>query len=123
MKRDAGLMRLAIKVAREGKGKFRHGALLVDGCRVIGVGINEMKTHPKLFYLAWPYLHAEMKVLFSEGLDNVKGMVVYVARVRRDGIVGNSRPCEKCMGFLREGGIKRVVYTTGEGYESERIRG
>jgi hypothetical protein len=36
---------------------------------------------------------------------------IYVVRVRHDGSVGNSRPCQECVNAMRCAGVRRVYYT------------
>jgi deoxycytidylate deaminase len=37
--------------------------------------------------------------------------IVYVARPRRDGVMGLTAPCDACKHFLREAGVDSVFYT------------
>ena len=39
------------------------------------------------------------------------GSIVYLVRIRRDGMFGNSKPCPNCQKVLRTTGIKRVYYS------------
>lgn len=57
-----------------------------------------------------PSFHAEARVLRKIGA----GGTVYVARVRKDGSVGMSRPCTSCCRMLRFRGAK-CYYTIDEG--------
>jgi deoxycytidylate deaminase len=41
------------------------------------------------------------------------GSVVYLVRMRRDGLLGNSKPCHNCQKVLKTTGVKRVYYSIG----------
>lgn len=58
--------------------------------------------------------HAERRVLrhFS---DN-ESAELYVARVTRDGHIALAKPCERCMKAIHTKNIKRIYYTTQDGY-------
>jgi len=89
--------------------------------RPISVGANLMKTHP--IYAdgkRWLSIHAEMKALISAE-TSVKGCDIYVYRATADGDYGMARPCDECLKVLVEAGIKRIYYTTPQGYEMELL--
>lgn len=95
-----------------GNASFRHGAVLTNKKIVISAGHNSYKTHPNLAeYTDFPHLHAEQHALFKHGMDNCGGLDLYVIRVRRDGSIGYSRPCDVCQHFITEAGISTVYYS------------
>jgi deoxycytidylate deaminase len=103
------------------RGLFRHGAVLVRRNTVISAGFNQYKTHPNLVINITldytPYLHAESHCLFKYGLDNSSGCDMYVIRLKRDNSIGLSKPCENCHFFIREANLRKVYYTTNNGYK------
>lgn len=110
----------AYQVAKAGPGvgknnQFKLGACLVDRRgRIVTSKHNEYKTHPILArFTEYPCLHAESNCIISHGLDNCHGLELYVCRVRHDGSLAMSKPCETCEALMREVGISRVYYTTG----------
>lgn len=92
-------------------------AVIVKGSRVLSIGVNQNKTHPKqkkrlskdgLLY-GWHRLHAELDCLIRSQCD-VSGGTIYI--VRRNSIgVGVAKPCSKCEFLLREYGIKKVIFS------------
>lgn len=105
---------LAAKVARLSEHpQFRMGAVLVSGNRVLSVGVNKNKTHPKSNNI-WRTIHAELDCAFGVDADDLHGTTLYVARIKKDGSFGISRPCAFCACFLRDSGIRRVYYCDGE---------
>lgn len=109
------------KIAREqslmSDFRCRVGACIVSGKNIFK-GYNKRKTHPKF---ANPNihiktsLHAELSCFINAG-DNVdlNGASIYVYRETKDGKPAMSRPCEHCMEFLKDAGIKTIYYSTSE---------
>jgi deoxycytidylate deaminase len=56
--------------------------------------------------------HAEMNAIYRVPKSQVKNAVMYVWRVRPDGTLGLSKPCEKCQRLIRKRGIRNVFYST-----------
>lgn len=77
---------------------------------------NCLKTHPFLTkYTEYPYLHAESNVVLSYGVDNCKGLDIYVTRTLKDGSVTMAKPCKVCMRILKDVGIRKIYYTNWKG--------
>ena len=121
-KRDRRMMYVAYGAALASPGvgpnnNFRLGAVLVDGPRVVSVGFNSYKTHPKLItYTEYPYLHAEQAAIFKHGMENCEGLDLYVIRVLRDGRAAISDPCPVCKQLIEDVGIGGVYFVDGYGY-------
>jgi deoxycytidylate deaminase len=87
--------------------------------RITGRGFNQKKTHAKMnkdfgFYS----LHAESAAL----LKAKQGDTVIVIRILRNGDLGCSKPCERCMKHMQERNIKEVYYINWSGeIVSEKI--
>jgi deoxycytidylate deaminase len=85
------------------------------------VGANLVKTHP--IYAngdRWLSIHAEIKALISAE-TSVVGCDIYVYRATANDELAMARPCNECLKVLADAGIKRVYYTTREGYEMETL--
>lgn len=57
--------------------------------------------------------HAEANAIFQR-LSYVrknKGLVIYVLRVKKDGSLGNSKPCEDCQRICKKYNIETVYYS------------
>lgn len=77
---------------------------------------NSLKTHPYLAkYTEYPYLHAESSVVLAYGLDNCRGLDIFVTRTLRDGTTTMAKPCKVCTRILNEVGIRKVYYTNWKG--------
>jgi tRNA(Arg) A34 adenosine deaminase TadA len=74
--------------------------------------------------------HAEMDVLYKvlkrcklqpfKDIIDLSNYVIIVVRVSREGIIKNSRPCNQCLKTMEMYRIKKVVYSTDDGYKSEK---
>jgi deoxycytidylate deaminase len=113
-----GIFQLAKKLAGNSTyGNFRHGAVLVRGGAIVGLGINSERYcsvgkdyRPEDKGNAT--YHAEIKAVLSLDRNVTKGSVMYVARCSKNGIDARmSKPCNMCHAVMQERGIKKVYYT------------
>ena len=117
-----------------GASSARIGAVAVFRRSVIAQGRNQDKTHPlQQQYNIYRYnvngnhyypskMHAEMEIISKiRYLDiNFNEVEIYVYRETKDGRKALARPCAACTKALRDLGIKKVYYTTNDGYCEER---
>lgn len=90
---------------------FKHGAVLVKGGKVLSEGSNKYTNTGKMH--GFGSIHAEECALRGIKKDP-RGGVMYIARVASYG-PAMSKPCYRCQLILKNAGIKRVVYTSGNG--------
>ena len=66
-------------------------------------------------------LHAEMMCLLGlKDMDiDYSKVKLYVYREDNDGNLANCRPCPACMELIDRLGIKKIYYTTENGYATE----
>jgi len=108
------MLSLAMRVAESSEARMQHGAVVTKGGRVIAIGYNKVKNHPtvigddhEITLSCGP--HAEVDALSR--VKDAKGATIYIARVRRDGRAGMSKPCDNCQSTIDKAGIKKIVYT------------
>ena len=71
-------------------------------------------------------MHAECMLIqrlrwkFGDSIDWSK-VYIYLYREYKDGGLAPSRPCPSCMALLKDYGIKKICYTTENGYAEEKI--
>jgi deoxycytidylate deaminase len=118
MSRITKFVALAQKIAEKSLHQFRIAAVIVQGNRILSIGINSYKTHPQQIN---PYtkktgdsIHAELDALLSSRTD-ISGATIYVVRIKRNRSLGLARPCSRCQYLLSAAGIKKVVFTTDSG--------
>lgn len=117
-KKDRSFLNVARYLATKSEARNTHGAVVVAGRRVVGMGWNKDKNHPNLIEEAkikeYCSAHAEQIALREAG-DNAHKAVLYVARVSKQGEDRDSKPCAVCQSRIIQAGIKRVVYTMEAG--------
>tara|TARA_B100000902_G_scaffold397184_1_gene460216 strand:+ start:2580 stop:3023 length:444 start_codon:yes stop_codon:yes gene_type:complete len=61
-------------------------------------------------------IHAEIDCLRKIRFQKRRGdnTTMFIARHRKDGSVGNAKPCANCLEVMRGMGIKKVAWTTSE---------
>jgi len=96
---------------------YHLAAILRRNGRVVKVGENTSKTHPRFIrqYEDGTYashMHAEMNVLrFAEPGDEIE-----VLRFKKcSHTLTMARPCKYCMSHLRKAGIKKIRFTNWNG--------
>lgn len=109
-----------VKVAENASANstYRHklGAVIVKKGRVLSVGYNKPhKTHPKS-NTRFKTIHAEFDAILGCNPEDLKGATLYVVRKAKSG-PNMAKPCDCCMELIEMVGIKRVVYSTHDGYE------
>ena len=113
--KDLSMLLLALKAANKSTERFKVGAVAVSGGRVLGVTCNKSRNHPTILededIKAQAGICAERRLLATLG-DKAKGTTVYVARAKKDGSFGLSKPCSRCKKALDNSDVKRVVYSS-----------
>lgn len=116
--KDKAYLSVARYFAAKSKARNTHGAVVVKGGRVLGTGWNRDRNSPTIIdpnrIKQDCSYHAE-EVAIREAGTNLKGAVIYVARINRQGKDRDSQPCTKCSSLIEEAGIKRVIYTSEKG--------
>lgn len=130
-KRDTAFFDAAKSVSTLSDHKFRIGAIIVDKHRIISSGCNSnVKCHPvqmKLDRQFFPEhtcngkLHAEVAAIIPllKYNVNLSRATLYTYRELKNGNVAPARPCPRCMQLIKSVGIKRIKYTTYDGYANE----
>jgi len=118
-KTDKSYLSVARYCAKKSMARNTHGAVVVKGGRVLSIGWNKNRNHP--MFVSPEHIksdcsyHAEEVAIREAGEGNVRGAVIYVARVNKNGYDRDSKPCPKCASLIEKVGIKRIVYTTEAG--------
>ncbi|MFD3537565.1 hypothetical protein [Streptomyces sp. NPDC058664] len=103
------LIELAVRQALRSDCRFRVGAVLTVGKRVLAAAPNTRRNSPLVDFRHATF-HAEEAVL--RRAPRTIGAVLYVARVGAGGTPMLARPCPRCQDALASAGIARVHYTT-----------
>ena len=111
------------------------GAIAVYKGTIVATAWNTNKTSPlQARYNVYRFsadtpdkAHAEVSLVqklrwkFGDSLDWSK-VTIYLYREYKDGKLAQSRPCPSCMTLLKELGIKKIYYTTEDGYAEEKFK-
>lgn len=115
--REKAFLSVARYLASKSGSRQKHGAIVVKGGSVLGTGYNKDRNNPDIVspehIKTHCSVHAEIEAIRDAGW-NVKGAVLYVARVNRFGEDRYSKPCDRCMVVIEETQIKKVIYTGSE---------
>ena len=111
------------------------GAVAIYKGSIVASGWNSNKTSPlQAQYNIYRFtentpnkIHAEIALIqklrwkFGDSIDWTK-VHIYLYREYKNGMLAPSRPCDSCMALLRELGIKKIYYTTDDGYVEEKFK-
>ena len=112
------------------------GAIAVYKGSIVAEAWNTNKTSPlQAQYNVYRYepadtpckAHCETQLIqrlrwkFGDSLDWTK-VYIYLYREYKDGSLAPSRPCPSCMAMLRDFHIKKIMYTTEDGFAEEKIK-
>ena len=112
--------------------KVQIGAVAVYGHRMISTGCNTVRGCPlQKKYNTYRFDepsehsgHAELmclKPLIGRNDIDFTRLSLYVYREYKDGSLALSRPCKSCMALIKDLGIRKIYYTTHEGYAHEEL--
>ena len=105
---------------------FKHGAVLAKNGTVINAscnknGFNSFGARFRKKEYGCATLHAELGAILNVERSKTEGSTVYVVRVNRRGEKRLSKPCHMCKSALQYCGVKKVIYSTNEGYEVMKL--
>lgn len=111
--KDSRLLARAADLATYSTENYRHGAIIVKNGKTIAVGVNRRVNHPNQVIdpKKNSSVHAEIAALNACRKTNVRGAVLYVARILSNGAPAMSKPCARCQKALTDAGVKKVFYT------------
>lgn len=92
--------------------KFKIGAVIFRGKRVISMGYNKNKTHPiAAEYFQYGSIHAELDAILNAN-EEISGCDMFVGRFSIGPLL--AKPCPMCVQLMHNNGINRVFWTTSE---------
>ncbi len=101
--------RAAIQESKKSQHRFKIGAAIAKGNKVLAKAHNTRKTHPVYGSGEYNTLHAESHAIYKairSGIDLV-GTTIYIYRHNNN----LAKPCPCCMGLIHKHGIKKIVYS------------
>ena len=115
----SGILKLALEEAESSTYRFRVGAVVFKGSRILASGHNDIRSsriHPlhKNYKNA---LHAEQDAILNiKEWSTLKGCSILVVKISKSkGTLSMAKPCKMCQQLLRYVGIKTMYYTNENG--------
>ena len=115
-KECARLLRLA-KYAKNSRCKHKHVAACFKGGNVLSIGVNK-NTMPNRKWIDGTPCSEHAEVAALRQIKDTRGVTLYVLRVRKDGSSGLSKPCSRCADYIAKSGIKKVIYSVEDSFDS-----
>ena len=114
-----GIINLAIAEAEKSTYRFKIGAVIFKGKRIISSGHNGIRSSANIKNKFKNYinsLHAEQAALMNIDWCKVKGCSIFVAKVsHRHGLISMASPCDMCRSILSHVGINTIYYADSNG--------
>lgn len=101
--------------------RCRHFSFVIDGNKIIKIGFNRSKTHPR--NLLYNYknrrgefmadqigIHSEMDAIIKLGLTDCSGLNIVNTRINRNNQLDMSKPCNGCLHMLRSLNFNSIFY-------------
>lgn len=104
---------IALKTAKKSNYKVPMGAVFVNQSKVVGQGCNIVFSIGKFN----DGMHAEISALNKTTAKYRKNAIVFVGRTTKDGKLAIAKPCSKCEKILKKVGVKRIWYSTYDGWK------
>lgn len=111
------------------------GCVVVSKHKIVSSGYNsKSRFHPIQAYADKQYFHDDsalgcvhaefdaLRPLLKQQSFDFNNATIYVYRQNKQGVITNSRPCPRCMNLIKKLGIRKIHYTTDEGFATEIIR-
>lgn len=102
------------------------GCVIAKKNEIISVGNNSSKTHPmqkkwnkkrKQYAYLSHFIHAEMDAMRkAKKITDFSKCEMFIFRKDKNGKLALSRPCPACMAKIQKMGIKKIHYTTNNGF-------
>jgi len=98
--------------------KTFHVTFILSKNKLLSIGINKPKTHPKTIKYSYCHsvgIHSELSAVLKLGKENCSNYTFVNVRLKKDGTVGSSKPCKGCQDLLNQVGYKSIFFTTDQG--------
>jgi len=106
--------------------RCRHFSFILDRNRIISIGFNSPKTHPK--NLKYNYVnklkenisnivgtHSELNAVIRLGEEDCSGLTLVNTRINRNNDLDYSAPCSGCQDMINQLEFKNIYYTNSQG--------
>lgn len=131
-KRDKVFFNIARETSKLSDHRCKLGCVVIDHHKIISSGYNsKTKCHrlqaelDKKFFNQHSFgpIHAELAALLPlmRRKVDLSGATLYVYRETSNNELAMARPCPRCMSIIKKCGIKKIKYSTPDGFAMEKI--
>ena len=106
--------------------RCRHFSFIMDKNRIISIGLNSLKTHPK--NLKYNYVnkmnqnisdivgtHSELSAVIKLGEEDCSDLNLVNTRINRHDELDFSAPCSGCLDMIKQLNFKNVYFSNSQG--------
>lgn len=106
--------------------RCRHFSFILDKSKIISIGLNSLKTHPK--NLKYNYVnklnenisdivgtHSELSAVIKLGEEDCSGLTLVNTRINRNEELDFSSPCSGCLDMIKQLNFKNVYFSNAQG--------
>ena len=106
--------------------RCRHFSFILDKNKIISIGLNNLKTHPK--NLKYNYVnklnenisdivgtHSELSAVIKLGEEDCSGLTLVNTRINRNDELDFSAPCSGCCDMINQLNFKNVYFSNNKG--------
>jgi len=106
--------------------RCRHFSFILDKNKIISIGLNSLKTHPK--NLKYNYVnklnenisdivgtHSELSAVIKLGEEDCSGLTLVNTRINRNDELDFSAPCSGCCDMIQQLNFKNVYFSNNKG--------
>jgi len=110
--KEERLSTFAEEMSRKSPMIMRHGAICAIGNKIVSKGCNHYRTKfSKIPNKEYCSCHAEMDAINRLKIKKQKNITIYVVKKDRNNEYKDSTPCLDCYNYMKQLGIKRIVYS------------
>lgn len=100
--------------------RCKHTAYIIKKGRIVAIGVNCLKTHPKILWYKYPEyrhgaIHAELRACLNGRRSIYDKHSLVVIRVDNNGKLNLSKPCLGCQDVIQHFRFREVWYTDQKG--------
>lgn len=106
--------------------RCRHFSFILDKNKIISIGLNSLKTHPK--NLKYNYVnklnqnisdivgtHSELSAVIKLGKEDCRGLSLINTRINRNNLLDFSAPCSGCCDMIKQLNFDNIYYSNSNG--------
>jgi deoxycytidylate deaminase len=107
--------------------RCRHFSFVLDKNKIVSIGLNSLKTHPK--NLKYNYVnklnenisdivgtHSELSAVIKLGEEDCSGLTLVNTRINRNDELDFSAPCSGCCDMIKQLNFKNIYFSNNMGF-------